>query len=263
MASVIHDTDFDERVRMLRKNVHERLSGHHQGLGIPTDDLSGAIDGLYSAFAWRRLSDPFEYCDCCITAATAGRLRGPLHSLDADDLYTISANFPHTAGKREDILYFTPRILEHAASESCYLDLSEIFSKFQEQPPALNEDEVAAIDRFFQLVWTALKEVDPYHPLGVVNVVLPTAVLTGKIATYLDLWRESPAIYRYVASWNDEGTLGEVFWDRGSEAQRSVVDWFRTNREALLGNFDRYSAALAAQSAELVETAKHRLATLS
>jgi hypothetical protein len=265
-ARLIHDTDFDEGIRELHKSLRTRLGHDESVLGVAKDDLSKAIWGLYSTFAGRRISEPFEHCDCCITVAEALHLAtAPLKSLDADDLYTISVNVPHTAGKLEDIIYFTPRILEHAALESCYLDLSQVFNGFQTQPPSLSDDEHAALDRFFGLVWTALKNRNPYHPLGIHNVVLSTAVLTGNVGSYLDIWRGSPAVYRYIAGMNDDDTdrLNDAYWNAESPAYRSVIGWFKCNWEILQGEFESVSPALLDEGSNVNATVRERLAKLS
>ena len=261
LASMMHDTGFDEKMRSLAKAVRSVPQDPNENVTSARPvELSKAIESLYVAFGWRRLSDPFDYCSCCISKSDAKHFKtAPLRSLNGDDLFTVSTNVPYTVGKLDDILYFTPRILEHAATESCYLDVSQVFNHLQSEPPKLKEEESVALGGFFRLIWTALKEHDQSPSLVIRDVVLATAVLTGEIGTYLHIWRRSPAIYRYIASMNDDG-FGDPFWGLNTPSYRSAVAWFQTNQSELEGDFELMASQIAEKDPHLVKIIRKRFA---
>lgn len=159
----------------------------------------------------------------------------PLKSLDSDDLWAVMTNVPSTAGTVGDLLYFTPRALEHAATEDCILDFSWVYSALQAPgAPQTTDAEKQALRRFVEPVWISLRDSDPQHPLGVSSIVLPTAVLTEDISYYLDLWLGSKAHELYVSrEENEDGTLRDAFWNTSSKAYGQVTSWLRKHRDAV------------------------------
>jgi hypothetical protein len=68
---------------------------------VQPEVLRQKIDDVYAAFAHRRLSFPFTYCDCCIKASQAKRFETvPLRELTSEDLWAAASNIPHTANTR-------------------------------------------------------------------------------------------------------------------------------------------------------------------
>jgi hypothetical protein len=217
----MHD-GFDARLR----SIFESTRRERRSLADPKT-LSLAIGDLYASFGHRRLSQPFQHCECCISESMAVRWeRDSLNSLNAGDLWAVMSNVPSTAGVVEDVLYFTPRLLEHAATEDCILDLSWAFAALQHSDaPQTTAVERKALRRFFEPIWLGLRITDPQHSLGISNIVLPTAVLTDEISDYLDLWIGSAALQLY---WERSA---DTFWDKGSKAYRDVMRWFKDHRE--------------------------------
>jgi hypothetical protein len=223
LAAFFHDTDFDSRLR----EIFKTSKVEEDTLPVDPGVMASAIRGLYAAFSHRRLSTPFEYCDCCITESMATHWKtSALSEIDADDLWAIMSNVPPTAGTMSDVLYFTPRILEHAATEHCILDLSHAFTSLQQaEAPQTSAVEHEALCEFFEPIWIALRDSNPHHPLGISNVILPTAVLTGDIGYFLDLWVGSDALRTYASR------LGftDAFWAPNSRAHAQLTSWLRSH----------------------------------
>lgn len=239
MAAFFHDSDFDARLRRIFQSTKSQPSGKPRALSIEPSLMADAIADLYTAFSHRQLSKPFRYCDCCITEAMA-TCWATVHvrDLDASDLWAVMTNVPTTCGTAEDLLYFTPRILQHAATEDCALDLSWVYSALQEvKAVPTTETEAQCLHRFFELVWVSLRESDPLHPLGISGIVLPTAVLTGNIAHYLNLWLGTSAFRLYVKRFgNKDGTLCDAFWNPKERAYGQVISWLAEHcDEGILG----------------------------
>ena len=62
---------------------------------------------------------------------------------------------------------------------------------------------------------------DPQCRLGILSIVLPTAVLTGEISYYLDLWLGSRALQLYRTR------SADAFWHQGSKAHNAVMKWLK------------------------------------
>jgi hypothetical protein len=218
LAALMHG-GFDERLRSLHESVRKREREPVADLSV----LSPAIAGLYAAFGHRRLSHPFRHCECCVPASTAAHWESDLlKSLTADDLWAVMSNVPSTAGTMNDILYFTPRLLEHAATEDCIVDLSWAFSSLQRAgAPQTTSAEKTALRRFFEPIWLGLRDSDPQSALGISDIVLPTAVLTDEISHYLGLWLGSSAPQVY------QSRSADAFWYEGSKAHNAVLQWFK------------------------------------
>lgn len=147
---------------------------------------------------------------------------GSLKSLTADDLWAVMSNVPSTARTVSDVLYFSPRLLEHAATEDCVVNLSWAFSSLQRtDAPQTTSAETAALRRFFEPIWLAQRDSDPQSTLGISNIVLPTAVLTDEISHYLDLWIGSHALQVY------RSRPADAFWYEGSKAHTAVLQWLK------------------------------------
>jgi hypothetical protein len=223
IAALIHDTDFDPRI----KQIFQTSRAKTEKLPVDPLALDRAINGVYAAFSWRELSSPFDYCDCCISEAMAKHWQScGLSDLDPDDLWAVMSNVPPTAGTAEDVLYFAPRMLEHAAREHCILDMSHVFSSLQkEDAPQPTAAERNALREFFKPIWIGLRDTHPFHSLGVANIVLPTAVLTGDIASFLDLWLGSAALKKLVMGpW-----LHDNFWYPKGKAYGQFMAWLRNH----------------------------------
>jgi hypothetical protein len=218
LAAFMHG-GFDARLRDLFESTRKRA---HWSLADP-EAVSSAVAGLYAAFGNRHLSRPFQHCDCCISESMAKHWQtDPLESLNADDLWAVMSNVPATAGTVDDVLYFTPRLLEHAATEDSAIDLSWAFSSLQRpDAPQTTSLEKEALRRFFEPLWVELRDSDPHHSLGISNIVLPTAVLTDEIGSYLDLWVDSRALQLYRARSADS------FWYKESKAHSAVMQWLK------------------------------------
>jgi hypothetical protein len=231
LAALFHDTDIETRVREI---FRAKPDGPPRGiLEVEHKLLTRAIGALYDSFGDRQLSTPFDYCNCCITASMARRWQtADLRSLGEDDLWAIMTNVPCTAGTTADLLYFTPRILEHAAAEECDLDLSWMYHALQrEDAPRATQSEIAALRGFFDLVWQSLRNKDcPGHPLSAVEVVLPTAVLTGEIDHYLDSWLGTRTIYTGLSSLQ---AGSDAWWFTDSDGYQKVRSWLLAHRADL------------------------------
>jgi hypothetical protein len=221
LAAFMHG-GFDARIR----SVFESTKREPTSLADPKV-LSSAIADLYRAFGHRCLSEPFRHCECCVSDTMAAHwATDSLNSLSADDLWAVMSNVPATAGTADDVLYFTPRLLEHAAAEECVLDLSWAFSSLQRaDSPPTTDAERKALRRYFEPIWLGLRDTDPHHSLGISSIVLPTAVLTREVSYYLDLWLGSPALQLY---WNRSA---DAFWDKTSEAYRAVMRWLKEHQD--------------------------------
>jgi hypothetical protein len=205
---------------------------------VPLDELHHKIDDIYAAFAHRRLSFPFRHCKCCITADQAKHFETtPLRELTSDDLSKATANIPHTAGTVADIYYLVPRILEYAMFERCIIDLSMVFSCLQKShSELLTAREAAALEAFFETIWRAERNavVPLGHPLLHHRLVFVTAVLTGNIARYLDLWKGSLALEELGAARNN------LFWNSRGAMYRALCDWMQQNmNEDIMAGIER------------------------
>jgi hypothetical protein len=159
---------------------------------------------------------------CLPEAMAARRERASLKSLTADDLWAVMSNVPSTAGTVSDVLYFSPRLLEHAATEDCIVDLSWAFSSLQRaDAPQTTGAERTALRRFFEPIWLGLRDSDSQSTLGISDIVLPTAVLTDEISHYLDLWIGSHALHVY------RSRSADAFWYEGSKAHNAVLQWLK------------------------------------
>jgi hypothetical protein len=218
---------------------------------VQPEVLRQKIDDVYAAFAHRRLSFPFTYCDCCIKASQAKRFETvPLRELTSEDLWAATSNIPHTAGSISDVWYLVPRVLEHATFERCTLDLSMVFSCLQkddgESPSAR---EAAALRALFETIWLAERNagVPLGHQLSHDQLVFVTAVLTSDILRYLDLWKGSSALEKLGAAQNNP------FWDLDGALYRDLCDWMRRNmNEDILAGIDREKAT-GARVADILE----------
>jgi hypothetical protein len=218
LASLMHG-GLDARIRSVFESVRKREREPVADLSI----LLPAIAGLYAAFEHRRLSQPFRHCECCVLESMVDHWkRDSVKSLSADDLWAVMSNVPSTAGSASDVLYFAPRLLEHAAIEECVIDLSWAFSSLQ-RPDALQTTraEREALRHFFEPIWLNLRESDPQHALNISSIVLPTAVLTDEITYYLDLWIGSRALQLY------RSRSADSFWYQGSKAHNGVFQWLK------------------------------------
>src|SRR5580704_13498146 len=162
LAALFHG-GLGERVR----NIFESTGIRERWPPVDATVLSLAIAKLYESFGHRRLSRPFQYCEHCISESMAARWeRSTLKSLTADDLWEVMSNVPATAGTAMDVLYFAPRLLEHAVTQECVVDLSWAFSSLQrDDAPRTTSSEKAALRDFFEPIWLGLRERDPIWPL--------------------------------------------------------------------------------------------------
>jgi hypothetical protein len=77
------------------------------------------------------MSDPFDFCDDCVSAEELEGIRDtPLHELTFDQLWTIASNIVLTIGEVDDFKYFLPRLIEGSRCGASY-DIETVFTRFR------------------------------------------------------------------------------------------------------------------------------------
>jgi hypothetical protein len=118
--------EFDRRLKDLMTSAKSKYA-------VPnvSNEVAGSIVGLYEAFSRYSMSDPFDFCDHCVSAKELDEIRGtPLRDLTFDQLWTIALNIVLTIGGIADFKYFLPRLIEGSRCGASY-DIEAVFMRFR------------------------------------------------------------------------------------------------------------------------------------
>jgi hypothetical protein len=118
--------DFDGRIKELMTSAKSKHAVRNVSKGV-----AEALARLYAAFSSYSMSDPFDFCDHCVSAEEVNDIRGtPLHDLTFDQLWTIASNIILTIGAVTDFKFFLPRLIEGSRYGASYY-IETVFTRFQ------------------------------------------------------------------------------------------------------------------------------------
>jgi hypothetical protein len=118
--------EFDRRLKELMTSAKSK-----NDIRSVSNEVTEAIVSLYGAFSRYSMSDPFDFCDHCVSAEELDAIRDtPLHELTFDQLWTISSNIVLTIGGVSDFKYFLPRLIEGSRYGASY-NIEAVFTRFR------------------------------------------------------------------------------------------------------------------------------------
>lgn len=178
--------DFDRRIKDLMTTAKSKKAERSI-----SDGSAKALAGVYAAFSSYSMSDPFDFCDHCVSAQEVKSIREtPLRDLTFDQLWTIASNIVLTIGGVGDFKFFLPRLIEGSREGAAYY-IETVFTRFRnagfEAWPSAEQHAVQAYIRS-QFEENAESAVDGTDGLTNMDDLLCCACYAGILPELLVRW---------------------------------------------------------------------------
>lgn len=178
--------DFDRRIKVLMTSAKSKHAMRSVSKGV-----AEALAHLYAGFSRYSMSDPFDFCDHCVSAEAVNDIRGtPLHDLTFDQLWTIASNIILTIGVVTDFKFFLPRLIEGSRYGGSY-DIETVFTRFQNaefETWAISERDAVKGYIRSQFEENAMSPVEPTSGPTDMDALLCCAHYAGILSELLRRW---------------------------------------------------------------------------
>jgi hypothetical protein len=207
-----------------------------------TADLRSAIEGLYAAFAAYPLRDDTNACTCCHNPEDEKQIhKSPLRELTAKDMEQFATDALFVWGEVDDFRHFLPRIFELVVMHGqAFVDQPIVFNKLRHgEWRYWPETEQAAVECFFQALWTCVLSQEPreYYGDEIEDWLCGIAQAASDLSPYLNRWLTLETenarlnLARFLAETDFLNTSrhGTAFWGERAELFGQVATWVRND----------------------------------
>lgn len=220
----------------------------------PTDQLSAAIESLYTTFQHYPLPASTNPCPCCHPVDSERRLYSrPLRELTPKDLAPYANDALLTWGSVNEFKHFLPRVFEIAvfAERFTFADAEIVFAKLSRgEWLTWPQREQASIQAFLMALWRAALEqppaADPNFAPEVETWLCCLAQAASELLPYLNEWLDS---HSSAAAWNLSAMIYRTgmprsrpvginaFWAKHMDQAKQVSEWLHS--KAVRNKLDR------------------------
>lgn len=209
-------------------------------------NLEQAIENLYAAFGNVPKPERIEGCPCCTKPSElAALVQIPLRLLTENELDKYAHKALTTIGTEQNLMYFTPRILELHAQDKLICSTEITFGKLSECP--FSPEQWDAVADFVSAWWVKLIKAEEDRT-QMLNEVLAAAQRFGfKWDVFLQIWDDSRSLNAdfqlgrfvyYHAGYLDQARKFNAFLNEQAQPELDgLKSWLR--REAVQERLER------------------------
>ncbi len=199
------------------------------------DSLADSIDALYAAFRDVPKPRTIEGCPCCIDDKDICTLLSrPLRELTGGELSSYSSSAFWTVGDQADYLYFLPRIIDIACTESGWWPDIEVTGRAIGKTRPWNwakSRRDTLIDVIRSVIAAAVSD---ENGCTIDEWICASAKMGLDVGIFLEEVAQSPEALLSYYEHNSEPLirrkLGNAFWDQDDEWHDKIVSWFSSPR---------------------------------